>query len=509
MESTRSSAASDQLRLLVEAQTEYAMFLLDPDGRITTWNRGAQRIKGYEADEIIGQHFSRFYTEEDLARNHPQHELQVARETGRFEEEGWRVRKDGSRFWCNVVITALRDERGTLVGFGKVTRDLTSRRLAEEQLRLQAAELSAANERLMQFRTLVSRVRDYAIFMLDPGGYVRTWNAGAEELKGYSEAEIVGKHFSIFYTQHDRDRGHPADELEIAVREGRFEEEGWRVRKDGTTFWANVVITALRNEHRVLVGFAKVTRDLTERRAAELELRETADELRRANAELEHFASIAAHDLVEPLHTMHGLADLLERRYADQLEDDARRFLEMIGEEAVRLRALVDGLLEYARAGRREVAHRPVELGGVVAEVVEGLRARIKELDATVRYDSAALPTVSGDRPLIGSIVQNLLANALKFGGPQPRVEITAEPADGGFWRVVIADSGIGIAPAQQERIFDLFHRLHPREAYGGTGLGLALTQRLVDRHGGRLGVESTPGEGSRFWFTLPSSSIS
>ena len=507
MESTR-TAAADQLRLLVDAQTEYAMFLLDPDGHITTWNPGAERITGYDPDAIIGRHFSVFYTEEDLARNHPQHELQVARETGRFEEEGWRVRKDGSRFWSNVLITALRDEHGALVGFGKVTRDLTSRRLAEEQLRLQAAELTAANERLMQFRLLVASVRDYAIFMLDPGGHIKTWNAGAEALKGYSEAEILGRHFSVFYTESDRERDHPAEELEIAARVGRFEEEGWRVRKDGTMFWANVLITALRNEHGVLVGFAKVTRDLTERRATELQLRHTADELQRANAELAHFASLAAHDLVEPLHTMHGMADLLERRYADRLDGDARRFLGMIGEEAVRLRALVDGLLEYARAGKRELVKRPVALGEVVDEVVEGLRARIKELDATVMCDRDALPTVAADRALLGSIVQNLLANALKFGGATPRVDVTAEPEDDGSWRIVVADIGIGIAPVEQERIFDLFHRLHPRDAYGGTGLGLALTQRLVDRHGGRIGVDSRPGEGSRFWFTLPSASV-
>jgi PAS domain S-box-containing protein len=498
-----SALATDHLRLLVEAQTEYAMFLLDPDGCVATWNPGARRIKGYEPDEIIGRHFSAFYTEPDIARGHPQHELRVATETGRFEEEGWRLRKDGSRFWANVVITALRDEQGTLVGFGKVTRDLTSRRLAEEQLRRQTAELEAANQRLRQFQLLVASVRDYAIFMLDPGGHILTWNAGAEALKGYTEPEIVGRHFSTFYTDADIARDHPAHELEIAGREGRFEEEGWRVRKDGTTFWANVVITALRNEHGVLVGFAKVTRDLTERRAAAEELRATADELARSNAELEHFASIAAHDLVEPLHTMHGMADLLERRYADRLDADARSFLGVIGDEAVRLRALVDGLLAYARAGKREVNQRPVPLGDVVEEVVEGLRARIKDSDATVRFDRDALPSVCADRPLLGSIVQNLVGNALKFGGQHPRVEITAQREDGA-WRISVTDDGIGIPSAEQERIFDLFHRLHPRDAYAGTGLGLALTQRLVARHGGRIGVRSAPDEGSCFWFTLP-----
>ena len=499
----RSDVDTDQLRLLIEAQTEYAMFLLDPEGHITTWNEGARRTKGYEPHEIIGEHFSRFYTPEDIARQHPQDELRIALATGRFEEEGWRVRKDGSRFWANVVITALIDDTGRHVGFGKVTRDLTSRRLNEEQLRVKSSELEAANERLMQFRMLVASVRDYAIFMLDPGGHIQTWNLGAEQLKGYREAEVVGRHFSLFYTEPDRERKHPAYELEVAARVGRYEEEGWRVRKDGTTFWANVVITALRNDHGVLVGYAKVTRDLTERKAAEEELRETAAELARSNGELEHFASIAAHDLVEPLHTMHGMADLLERRYADRLDDDARRFLAEIGSESVRLRSLVDGLLEYGRAARRDVVRSHVPVGEVVQAVVDGVRARINEAGATVRFDPEKLPVVLADRPLLGSIVQNLVTNALKFSGDGPTVEITAE-RDGDCWRITVADDGIGIPAAQQERIFDLFHRLHPREAYGGTGLGLALSQRLVARQGGRIGVESTPGEGSRFWFSLP-----
>src|SRR3954453_6958629 len=257
-----SRATPEQLALLLDAVAEYAIFLLDTEGRIRSWNTGAHRLKGYNAEEIIGEHFSRFYTPEDLARDHPAHELEIARSEGRYEEEGWRVRKDGSRFWASVLITALfvGDE---LLGYAKVTRDLTARRLAEEQLRVRAAELTVANAELEQFRLMVSGVADYAIFALDAGGHIRTWNDGATRINGYSEDEAVGRHFSIFYTPEDRASDHPAHELDIAAREGRFEEEGWRLRKDGSRFWASVVITALRDDYGVLVGYAKVPRDLT------------------------------------------------------------------------------------------------------------------------------------------------------------------------------------------------------------------------------------------------------
>jgi PAS domain S-box-containing protein len=246
-------------RLLVESVDDYAIFALDPDGYILSWNAGARRFKGYTADEIIGKHFSIFYPPERIAEGFPQYELREAARVGRFEDEGWRVRKDGTRFWANVVITALRDHSGNLVGYAKVTRDLSERRLAEEALR----------ESEERFRLIVQGVKDYAIFMLDPTGHITTWNEGAQRIKGYTAEEIIGKHFSIFYPPEANAIGHPQHELEIAKAKGVYEEEGWRLRKDGSRFWANVVITALRREDGSLAGFAKVTRDLTERRAAE------------------------------------------------------------------------------------------------------------------------------------------------------------------------------------------------------------------------------------------------
>jgi PAS domain S-box-containing protein len=272
-ERLRETPVEEQFRLLVDNVAEYAIFLLDVTGHIVTWNKGAERLKGYSASEVVGKHFSIFYTPEDIERGHPLEELAIVAAEGRYEEEGWRVRKDGSRFWANVVITALRDRNGQLCGFGKVTRDFTERRRAEEQLR-QSEE---------RFRLLVQGVRDYAIFMLDPSGVIVSWNIGAERINGYSADEIIGQHFSKFYTPVDIERNHPAHELEIAAAEGRYEEEGWRVRKDGSRFWANVLITALKDEAGNLYGFAKLTRDFTDRKTAEeTHLQAMRDEISRS-----------------------------------------------------------------------------------------------------------------------------------------------------------------------------------------------------------------------------------
>ena len=257
-------------RQLVEGVRDYAIFLLDPQGHILTWNRGAELIKGYAPAEIIGKHFSVFYPQSAIDRAWPQHELETAQRLGRFEDEGWRLRKDGSLFWAGVVITAMRGEDGELIGFSKITRDLTERRAAETRVR-QSEE---------RFRMLVEGVQDYAIFLLDPSGHVATWNAGAQRIKGYSAGDIIGKHLSVFYPPAAVESNWPERELKEALRTGRFEDEGWRLRKDGTRFWANVVITTLRDKEGVHRGFSKITRDLTERRASEERLRESEERFR-------------------------------------------------------------------------------------------------------------------------------------------------------------------------------------------------------------------------------------
>jgi PAS domain S-box-containing protein len=262
---------------MVEGVKDYAIFMLDTEGRVATWNAGAERLKGYRADEIIGQHFSRFYPPEEVERGKPEHELRVAAAEGRFEDEGWRVRKDGARFWGNEVMTAIRDEAGTLRGFSKVVRDMTERKRTEEALR----------ESEKRFHMMVEGVKDYAIFMLDTEGRVATWNAGAGRIKGFRADEIIGQHFSRFYPPEEVQRGKPEHALRVAAAEGRFEDEGWRVRKDGARFWANVVMTAMRDEAGTLRGFSKVTRDLTERKRVEDELKMSKELIEVANKQLE------------------------------------------------------------------------------------------------------------------------------------------------------------------------------------------------------------------------------
>jgi PAS domain S-box-containing protein len=298
------SSSGSRFELLVQSVTDYAIYMLDTTGTVTSWNAGARRFKGYEADEIIGEHFSRFYTPEERDQV-PKLALETAQREGRFEAEGWRVRKDGTHFWANVVIDPIWDPAGKLVGFAKVTRDLTERRAAEEELR-------RSEDR---FRLLVQSVTDYAIYMLDPEGRVSSWNAGAERFKGYTADEIIGEHFSRFYTDEERDRV-PKLALETAEREGRFEAEGWRVRKDGTRFWANVVIEAIRHPDGKLIGFAKITRDLTERKRSQEELERT----REAFFQLQKMEAIGkltggvAHDFNNLLAVVLGSLDLAKRR---------------------------------------------------------------------------------------------------------------------------------------------------------------------------------------------------
>src|ERR1700733_1678571 len=262
--------ATDQYQRLIEGIEEYAIFMLDRDGVIRSWNRGAQIMKGYSAQEIIGKHFSVFYPAEQIAKGFPARELKTAEEVGKYEDEGWRLRKDGSRFWANVVITRILDSGGRLGGFSQISRDLTERR--EQELRLRHSE--------ERFRLLVTCVKDYAIFMLDTQGYVATWNTGAEFIKGYTASEVIGSHFSRFYPAEAIKRGLPEEELQGAMMQGRFEDEGWRVRKDGSRFWANVIITAVRNADGHLIGFSKITRNLNERREHEEALRQSEERFR-------------------------------------------------------------------------------------------------------------------------------------------------------------------------------------------------------------------------------------
>ncbi len=491
-ENVVSALDSERLfRTMVESVTDYAIFVLDPQGYVVTWNPGAERLKGYKPSEIIGQHFSVFYPQVDKDRDKPGYELKVAGETGRFEDEGWRIRKDGSRFWANVVITRLCDEHGNIIGFGKITRDLTDRRLAEQRYRL-----------------LVESVTDYAIFSLDKDGHVQSWNPGAQRIKGYSAEEIIGKHFSTFYTPQDVARRLPWTVLKTAAEQGHWEGEGWRVRKDGTWFWSLVVVTAIRDEDGNLTGFSKVTRDMSDRKRLMDEIKRHAEELElriaereQTNAELEAFSYSVSHDLRAPLRAIEGFAVALHEDYGEVLDETATDYLNEISKAAVRMNRLVQDLLDYSRLSRVEFALKPTQVVGAVQTV---LNETAGSEDVVVHIASDVF--VMAHAPALAQALTNLISNALKFHrkDEKPRVEVKAEQAGAVRVRISVSDNGIGIASQHQERIFKVFERLHQIDEYPGTGIGLAIVKRSIERMNGTLGLISSEGKGSTFWIELP-----
>jgi len=484
--------SEERARLILESIEDFAIFMLDPEGRVESWNVGAERIKGYRADEILGEHFSRFYPPEDVAAGKPDAELRAASALGRFEEEGWRVRKDGSRFWANVVISAMRDASGRLEGFAKVTRDLTERRRAQEALR-------QSDER---FRLLLDSVQDYAIFRLDPDGVVATWNLGAERIKGYRAGEIIGQHFSRFYPPEDIAAGKPEAELREASARGRYEDEGWRVRKDGSRFWADVIITALRSPSGELRGFAKVTRDLTERREAE------AERLRLGQAEeavrlRDEFLSIAAHELRTPLAALHLQLQSIHRSVPD-LDPRVARRIARATLSAERLGELMAALLDSSRLAthRFELKREPLLLADAVREVAERFRepAKLAGCALTVAIEGKARGV--WDRVRVEQVVTNLLSNAIKYGAATPvLVRVAREHGDA---VLTVEDRGPGIPDEALSRIFGRFERAASIQHYGGMGLGLYVSREIVSAHGGSIAAQNLTGGGARFTVRLP-----
>ena len=378
---TRVGQADERFRLMVESVRDYAIFMLDPTGCVMTWNKGAERLKQYSADEIIGQHFSKFYPPEDLAAGKPERELEIAMAEGRVEDEGWRLRKDGSRFWALVVITALYDTEGKHTGFGKVTRDLTERRATEEQLR-------ASEE---QFRLLVDRVEEYAIYLLDPTGRIMSWNNGAEKIKGFAASEIVGKHFSCFYTAEDVAAGLPQRNLDAAARLGHIRDQGPRVRKDGSRFYADVVITALLDDSGKLRGFSKVTRDLSDQiRTREIESEKMAAV--KANAAKDEFLAKLSHELRTPLTPALAAASFM----AENISELPEKFSEDVHviRRNVQLEArLIDDLLDLTRitTGKIDLHQQRVDGHAVARDALQIARSDIHRKKAH-RYDGLERP---------------------------------------------------------------------------------------------------------------------
>ena len=471
--------------LLVDSVRDYAIITLDCQGIVQTWNAGAERIKGYRASDIIGQDFRRFYTAADLARDYPTTELAQAADEGHYEDEGWRLRKDGTPFWANVVITALRDRAGQLIGFSKVTRDLTERRLAEQQLR-------DSEER---FRLMVASVKDYAIIMLDPSGIVISWNAGAERIKGWTAREIIGHSFEQFYPPEDVAAGKTVHELQEAAATGTVEDNGWRIRKDGTRFWANVVITALRDDAGVLRGYSKVTRDQTHRKNAD-------DALRKAYDDLEAFSYSVSHDLRAPLRSMDGFSDELTRRYADKLDDRGKDYLGRIRASAQRMAQLIDDLLKLSRLGRAKVTRVPIDLAVIARKVADELQ-RI-EPNRKIEFVIAPTMETRADAALMRVVLDNLIGNAWKYTSrhASARIEVGVTTVQG-VQTFFVRDDGAGFDMQYAAKLFGPFQRLHAAEKFAGTGIGLATVKRIIHRHGGEVSAHGAVEQGATFRFTV------
>jgi PAS domain S-box-containing protein len=491
-----------RFRLLVEAVVDYAIYMLDTDGIVTSWNSGAERIEGYSSAEAIGHHFSMFYTPEDREAGVPDLSIETARREGRFAAEGWRVRKDGTRFLAAVVIDPIYDG-GELVGFAKITRDITERQTAQVAL----------HDSERNFKLLIGGVTDYALYLLDPQGHVSTWNVGGERIKGYSPPEIIGQHFSRFYTEADRAAGRPARALKIARETGRYEEEGWRVRKDGSFFWASVIIDPIRDDDGKLIGFAKITRDITERREAQIafeRLQKQLAESQKMDA-LGQLTGGVAHDFNNLLMIVTGNIHALKKIAAQ--DPKAARAAQAIEIAAQRGAALTRQLLTFSR--RQSVKPETIDIRQRLESIREVLTSG---LGSSVRLliDIAidAWPVLVDVGELEIALV-NLVVNArdaMPDGGTVAVTtkNITVEEGDslppGDYVAVTIADSGVGIPPDVLSHVFDPFFTTKP--VGKGTGLGLSQVYGFAHQAGGTVKIDSTLDQGTAVTIMLPRATV-
>ena len=483
------SAPDDQIfRRLVESVRDYAIFMLTPNGHIASWNGGAQLIKQYSAAEAIGRHFSMFYEEAAIAAGWPEEELRRARQHGHFEDEGWRLRKDGSRFWANVVISPLLDPDGALLGYSKVTRDLTERRRHE-------AELRESEERL---RLIVDGVKDHAMILLDAEGRVVSWNTAAQQVLGHEAVNVVGKDASLLYPAEERDAGKPQAEMAAAAHAGFFHSEGWKVKADGNPLWADTSISAIRNGEGALKGFVHIVRDLSEQRRIE--------ELEAEGKQLLEFIAMLSHELRNPLAPIRTAVSILKMPQGQQ---QASRYADMIGRQVAQLTRLVDDLMNVSRitTGKIELERASLEINTLVQMAVDSMRNVLEERGHTLALTLAPQAVfIEGDSVRLTQVVVNLVGNAAKFTAPKGRLGVSVR-RDHTVVRIEFSDNGVGMSGPLLERAFEPFvqgERSLARSE-GGLGIGLTLVKKIIDLHGGSVVAASDgPGLGTKFTVTLP-----
>jgi PAS domain S-box-containing protein len=478
--------SEERYRLLLDGIQSYAIFAMDPGGRVTSWNAGAQRIKGYTADEIIGHNFSCFFPPEDIELGRPEEILRITAANGHHEEQGMRVRKDGSRFSASLTFTALRDPSGNLLGFSEFSHDL-----------------SESKESEAKYRGLLEAAPD-AMVIVDEAGDIVLLNLQAEKQFGYRRDELLGQKLTRIIPEGFAERL-IADGTRTAA-EALAQQIGMGIelygrRRDGREFPIEIMLSPLESAQGILVTAA--IRNITARKEAEKNLLRTAEELKQKNDQLQQFAYVASHDLQEPLRMVASYTQLLAKRYVGRLDSDADEFIAYAVDGCNRMQQLILDLLAYSRSGADGKAQRVISTEDVLQEALMNLRAMIEESGAVVTHDS--LPTIMSSGSQLGQIFQNLIGNAIKYrSASAPHVNISATKDGAKGWIFAVRDNGMGIEPQYFEKIFVLFQRLHGREEFSGTGIGLAVCKKIVEQLGGTIWVESQPEKGSTFYFSLP-----
>jgi PAS domain S-box-containing protein len=484
-------------RLLVSNVKDCAIIMLDLEGRVISWNEGAERTEGYRAEEIVGHHLSVFYTAEDMQTGKPVFALGTAAMQGFFEDEGWRVRKDGSRFWAHVVLTALRDENGRLRGFGKITRDITARKEAEQALRVSEETLRLAVEAAEMGTWSWNLERDEI-----------HWSEKFRALLGLSPGATL-TYQGFLDATHPGDRRRLDRSFKGTLEQGApYDIEFRAVWPDASVHWIAAKGRAQRSAEGLAVDMQGIVMDVTERKTAEetLRHREATErrgaELKRSNDDLQQFAYVAAHDLQEPLRMVASYTQLLAQRYKGRLDSDADEFIAFAVDGAHRMQLLIADLLAYCRVETKGKELRETAAEGALAQALFNLQGAVHESGGVVTHDP--LPTVFADGTQLVQLFQNLVGNAIKYHGAEPpRIHISAKN-DAHEWIFSVQDNGMGIDPKYFEKVFVMFQRLHGQEEFSGTGIGLTVCKKIAERHGGRIWVESELGKGSTFYFALP-----
>jgi PAS domain S-box-containing protein len=480
--------SDEKYRMLIDGIQDYAIYMLDPDGQIISWNAGAERIKGYTAEQIIGQNFSCFYPPDEIKRGKPAEVLRMTAASGRQEEQGMRVRKDGSRFLANVTLTALRDRAGNLRGYSEFSHDL-----------------SESKESGARYRGLLEAAPD-AMVVVNQGGEIVLLNVQAEKQFGYRRDELLGQKVKNIIPEGFAERliadGTRSAADALAQQIGTGIELSGR-RKDGSEFPIEIMLSPLESAEGILVTAA--IRDITRRKNAEATLLQKVEELNRSNEELGQFANIASHDLQEPLRMVASYTQLLSSRYKGKLDADADEFIAFAVDGATRMQRLIQDLLAYSRVGSKGRDLLDTSSEKALQQALLNLSSAIKESGALVTHDP--LPTVQADEMQLVQLFQNLIGNGIKYQRPGvPQVHISAAKNGAERWIFSVRDNGLGIDSQYFEKIFGMFQRLHKREEFAGTGIGLAICKKIVERHGGNISVESKPGRGSTFRFALAGS---